>query len=890
MNSTEHIRKSDTELALRNSEARLQALLDSSLDCVIYTNAHSRITEFNKTAERTFRVHRTEVLGKDVIETIFPVRLWERKRCELFGRHCSPGVDLISHRCESWGIRANSVEFPIELTFGHIRINDEIVFTLHIRDISARLAAEEEVERLAAIVESSQDAIVGTDLYGRINSWNKGAERMTGYGVEEAIGKHITFLKSAEARDKFPELVARLRSGSRVTGVETGRITKDGRLIILSVEISIVKGTDGEVIGASIIGRDVTQNRLAEEALRKANETSVYASPVPILGLDTDGLVTMCNPSAESVFGWSEKELTGRPLPTIPKDGIQEAISFHERLVSGETLSGLEVKRVRRDGTLLDISLIAAPLRDADDRVKGYIGFYTDISERKKAEQALRAAEEKYRSIFENAVEGVFQTTTEGRYVSANPAMAKMLGFASPTELIDSWDDISTQQYVQLNVYEEFEHRIRTHGVVQNFEYEAHRKDATRLWISQNAHAVCDNGAVLYFEGTAQDITERREMEQQLRQMQKIEAIGRLAGGVAHDFNNILMAISSYAELLYGTGRDENSKRYAEEIMTATDRGAALTHSLLAFSRKQVLVPAVVNLDLLVAEQLKMLERLVSETIQLRFVPSDQVAYVKADKNQLEQVVMNLVINARDAMPDGGVIILETRVGACDAMVSSSTAAGKACVTLTVTDSGCGIDPETIPRIFEPFFTTKEQGKGTGLGLATVFGIVQQSGGDIMVESQIGQGTTFKVVLPYVENENSVEHELSRIPVALGSETILLVEDENGVRESTAEYLSSRGYSVLKARVPTEALEIAGQHKTPIHLLLTDVVMPQMNGRDLSQKLIMLHPEMKVVFMSGYYERPSEANDSFAQTAIVLRKPFRLTVLGQKLRQVLDGN
>jgi PAS domain S-box-containing protein len=777
----------------------------------------------------------------------------------------------------------------LELTFGQIRTEDEVVFTLHIRDICARKEAEEEVERLAAIVESSQDAIVGTDLYGTINSWNKGAERMTGYSREEAIGKHITFLKSSEAEDNFPELVGRIRSGARVTGVETRRITKDGRSIVLSIEISVVKDSEGEIVGASIIARDVTQHRQAEEALRKANETSVFASPVPILGLDTEGRVTMCNPSAESVFGWSEKELTGEFLPTIPHHARREASNIHARLVSGETLSGLEVKRLRRDGTLLDISLIAAPLRDENDRVKGYLSFYTDISDRKKAEEALRAAEEKYRSIFENAIEGIFQITAEGRYVSANPAMARMLGFESPAELIESWNSISTQQYVQTEVYESFESQIRAYGAVQNFEYEAYRKDGTRLWVSQNVHAVCGNGAVLYFEGTAQDITKRLELEQQLRQMQKIEAIGRLAGGVAHDFNNILMAISSYAELVHGTGKDESSKRHAEEIMTATDRGAALTHSLLAFSRKQVLIPSVVNLNVLVTEQMKMLERLVSETIQLSFVPSDLPAYVKADKNQLEQVVMNLVINARDAMPDGGEIVVRTRLAAGGETIGSLRGDDRPNVVLTVTDTGCGMDPATIARIFEPFFTTKEQGKGTGLGLATVFGIVQQSGGTILVESQINQGTTFKVILPYVENDNSLEVEIPKIAMVRGNETILLVEDENGVRESTAEYLSSCGYNILKARKPSEALEIANQRKETIHLLLTDIVMPQMNGGDLCKELLHLHPEMKVIFMSGYYERPSGSSDLFDQPSIVLRKPFRLTVLGQKIRQMLDG-
>jgi two-component system cell cycle sensor histidine kinase/response regulator CckA len=250
---------------------------------------------------------------------------------------------------------------------------------------------------------------------------------------------------------------------------------------------------------------------------------------------------------------------------------------------------------------------------------------------------------------------------------------------------------------------------------------------------------------------------------------------------------------------------------------------------------------------------------------------------------------MNLVINARDAMPDGGEIILKTLIANADETVPPLSGPAEQCVVLTVADSGCGIDPATISRIFEPFFTTKEQGKGTGLGLATLFGIIQQSDGNIVVDSELGKGTTFRVALPYIENADPGEREAVPHAVTGGRETILLVEDENGVRNSTAEYLASCGYDLLKARLGSEAIDIASQHETPIHLLITDIVMPKMSGRELSRKLVRLQPDMKVIFMSGYYEKPVASDEFTAQPTMVLRKPFRLTALGQRIRQVLDG-
>ncbi len=876
--------------ALRESEARRQALLDFALDCIICADAEARITDFNPASERTFRISRSETLGKDVIDTILHPALRDRLRREFFTPAVPGGIDIIGNRLETRCSRADGSEFPAEITVTQIIVEKQTSYTVYVRDITARRRAEEMVVRLAAIVESSQDAIIGKDLAGRITSWNKGAERMYGYSASEAIGKSISIIAPAGHSHEILRIVEELKAGGAIKNFETIRMAKNGKLIQVSLTVSPVLDSGGTITGASTIARDITAQKLAEEALRKANETSIYASPVPIIAADRESRVTMWNPAAEALFGWSEDDLIGKPIPIIPKDATTEAADLHTRLLSGETLRGIEVLRQTRNGSFVTINLSVAPIRDANRKVKGIIGFLVDITEQKRSVEALRQAEEKYRTIFENAVEGIYQTTPDGTYKSANPALARMLGFDTPEELIDVRKDIRTQEYVNPEMHVEFIETMKKHGVVQNFEYEAYRKDGKIIWVSENARVVRNSeGRILYFEGTVEDITNHRELEQQLRQMQKIEAIGRLAGGVAHDFNNILMAISSYAELLDKKLTDEAARRYAGEIVKATDRGSALTEGLLTFSRKQVLSLKVLDLNTLIAEQIKMLRRLIPENIDLQFIAADDIGPVKADPNQVQQVLMNLIINARDAMPNGGRLVIETgnaELNASHSLIADQVQAGKY-VMVAVSDNGCGMNAETKSHLFEPFFTTKEQGKGTGLGLAIVFGIVKQNAGQICVDSEPGKGATFRVYFPLVKDAlQSEDGERFEAPVR-GVETVLLVEDEDGVRESTAEYLTENGYTVLRANGGPDALQLAESYSQPINLLLTDLVMPRMSGRELSERITRTRPEIRVVFMSGYSNNLLSNRETLESGHVLLQKPFRLAALGQCIREVL---
>jgi PAS domain S-box-containing protein len=391
----------------------------------------------------------------------------------------------------------------------------------------------------------------------------------------------------------------------------------------------------------------------------------------------------------------------------------------------------------------------------------------------------------------------------------------------------------------------------------------------------------------------ALDVTDRKQLEEQFRQAQKMEAVGRLAGGIAHDFNNLLMVIQGYADLLADRlPAGESLHRNAEQIQTAAQRADALTQQLLAFSRKQILAPKVLNVHSVVADMEKMLQRLIGEDIELETSSKADLWLVKADRSQIEQVVMNLAVNARDAMPKGGRLMIETANVEFDASVSHSPAVvapGKY-VMLAVTDNGCGMDAKTQAHIFEPFFTTKEKGKGTGLGLATVYGVVKQSGGYVWVYSEPGHGTTFKVYLPRIEDEvASAGRERGSQANALprGSEVVLLVEDEAGVRELAREYLEMSGYTVFVAPDGHTALEMAAKHDGTIHLLMTDMVMPGIGGRELAERVQAARPDIKVLYMSGYTDSAVVHQGVLGTDAPLLQKPFTLATLTVKLREIL---
>ena len=899
-------------------------------------------------------------------------------------------------------------------------------------------------------------------------------------------------------------------------------------------------------------------------------------NPLGIVVLDLTHRIQMCNPAFERLFGYRQAEILGAELDSLlaPRDAKWEAAELSRQAAAG-TVVREKAKRMRSDGSLVDVQILGVPIL-VEGKLIGSFGMYEDITKRRLAEKAQLEAEERFRSLFENATEGIFQTTTDGRYLSVNPALARMCGFASPAEMILSVQDLGTEIYAEPGAREEFKRLMTARGAVKDFEYEVRRKDGAKIWISENAHVVRGpDGEILSYEGTIEDITarkraelerqvtfeiihavnvtdnlddllrlihialkkvmyaencfvalyeppsgmfhfpffvdqfdvapppqrvgksctahvyrsgkamlipqrtfdllaeqgevelvgtpspswlgvplrtpaatigvlvvqhyedenayterdqefvasvggqialaierkrseekvresearlrvlveqlpavlwtvdkdlrftsalgaglarlglkpnqivgmslldyfetadqtflpiaahrrsvagepmtfhvewksgsyachveplrdaegqvsgaicmslditDRKQLEEQLRQAQKMEAVGRLAGGIAHDFNNLLMVIQGYSDLMVERlPSGDPLHRNAEQIQMAAQRASSLTRQLLAFSRKQMLAPKILNVQTVVADMEKILRRLIGEDIQLETSSAPDLGLVKADRSQIEQVILNLAVNARDAMPQGGRLTIETANVELDASYSHPPAVlspGKY-VMLAVTDNGCGMDAETQAHVFEPFFTTKEKGKGTGLGLATVYGVVKQSGGYVWVYSEPGRGTSFKIYLPRIEEKvvpGARDGKIDARPAERGSETILLVEDEKGVRELAREYLTSTGYTVIEAEDGHTALELAAMHVGPVHLLLTDVVMPGISGRELAERVGQIRPGIKILYMSGYTDQAVVHHGILENDAVLLQKPFTLITLAAKLREIL---
>jgi two-component system, cell cycle sensor histidine kinase and response regulator CckA len=506
-------------------------------------------------------------------------------------------------------------------------------------------------------------------------------------------------------------------------------------------------------------------------------------------------------------------------------------------------------------------------------------------------DRAEQLHEQKYRNMFEEAIVGVFQSTPQGKLLSVNPAMASMLRYGSPHEMMTSITDIANELYADAQRRDEFVALMGEHGAVRNFECQLYRKDATSIWTCANVRAVRERGIIVRYEGTITDITQRKLLEEQLAQSQKMEAVGRLAGGVAHDFNNAIGVIIGYNALLgERLAADQKAVHYSEQINKAGHHAASLTRQLLAFSRKQVVQPAVLQLNAVVMETENMLRCLIGEDIELTVNLQIDLGYITADRGQIEQVLMNLAVNARDAMPEGGKLVIETLNSQLDAAAVTQHPCAKPgdYVVLSLNDTGCGMDKKTQAHIFEPFFTTKPLGKGTGLGLSTVYGIVTQNNGYVWVYSEPGKGASFKIFFP--RTDRAIAGQITT-PSAIigGSETILLVEDDDCMRELTFQCLENSGYRVLAAANGEQAIQAAGQEYGPIHLLLTDVVMPGLSGRQLSTSLAAYRPETKVLYMSGY-TADLVADHGVPETNItVLEKPFTKEDLLRSVRGSIDG-
>ena len=619
----------------------------------------------------------------------------------------------------------------------------------------------------------------------------------------------------------------------------------------------------------------------------------LYMSPQvkTILGYDPQDCL------ADSRFWWDHLNPEDQPRALL-EDSWEEGRPFQ-----------MEYRMRRHDNEEIWVRDEATIVRDPMTGKRLTRGLLVDITEQKRAQQALRESEERYRTFVAQSSEGIYRMEHEppipchlstdeqlawgykyGYMAECNDAMARMYGRASAQELIGR--RLSEFLILHDPITRQFMERFIRGGyrISDEESIEMDAQGQRRIFRNTMMGTIVDGHWVRTW-GITRDITERKYLEEQLRNAQQLEAIGRLAGGVAHDFNNILSIIMGHAQLLLATGVDERSRTGLEQMQRAAERAASLTQQLLAFSRKQVLQPKVLDLNESVTDVEKMLSRVIGEDIELiaRLHPS--LMMVKADPSQLEQVLINLAVNARDAMPQGGKLSMETSNVELQADEARDLdLAPGFYVMLTVSDTGNGMDPVTLTHAFEPFFTTKPMGKGTGLGLSTVYGIVKQSGGGIRVESEPGRGTSVRIYLKATESDRSrLEGRLTTSSIAGGMETILVAEDEPDLRELTRIFLESYGYKVLEAGSAEEAIRVADEFHQPIQLLLTDVIMPGMSGRQLAEKIQSQNPNTKIVYMTGYTDDMIVQHKVLEPGVQLLQKPFTKAELALKVRSTLDG-
>jgi PAS domain S-box-containing protein len=758
------------------------------------------------------------------------------------------------------------------------------VLTRAIDDAAARKQHRDDQRRLAqlaSIVESSQNAIVATDLTGLVTSWNRGAEQLYGFSAEEAIGMSLYRIVPSEKVAEQQELLEKAARGDTVASLETKRLAKDGTTREVALTVSPIY-EHGEVVGASSIGRDVADRKRAEAALRRsegAYRTLVENLPdALVLMFDTNRRIVLAAGPLLEKSGWSADAMRGRTVSElIPADRAE----FYERIYEG-ALQGISdsVETTSYRNPDLTICLDVVPVYGDDGEIAGGMVLGRDVTEQRRSEDQLRATRELFEGAFENAPVGMAivgaDPSTFGQFIRANDAFAEMLGVA-PADLVGSPPSDVTHPEDLPGQIPRLERMLR--GELD--EHHSHkryvRRDGSVAWGMLRARLVRNaDGSPRYALGVIADITSRIEaereqerLEKMLNQAQKLEGIGRLAGGIAHDFNNLLAVILNYAEI----GRDEQLADEAfTEISRAANRAADLTSRLLVFSRQEVVQPVVFELNTLVEELQNFLERTLGEDVELSTVLASSGPRVQCDKVQLEQALINLAINARDAMEGGGRLSIETdaiEVGADQARGMPGLAPGPH-AEIRVVDSGTGMTPDVLERVFEPFYTTKERGQGTGLGLAMIYGIVTRAGGAVLIDSEPGEGTTVRLLLPRVDAAARVDAEVASADLPAGSgRRVLVVEDEDAVRKLIDRILSGHGYDVVSASRPDHALELAQDGKFDI--LLTDVVMPGMSGPELARELSAHHPDMAVLFMTGYTERPAQ----IPPDARVVHKPFR---------------
>ena len=769
-------------------------------------------------------------------------------------------------------------------------------------DITERKQAEEqlstEMDKARQYLDVAGVMLIALDAHGEITLINTKGCEILGADQKEILGKNWfdAFLPKRlveEVRSVYDKSMK--GEIEQVEYYENPIRTKTGEERIIAWHNALLRDASGKIIGLLSSGEDITERKRAEEALaheRDLLQALMDNMPDTIYFKDTASRFTRINKAQAQALGVRDpQEVTGKTDSDFFADEhARAAYADEQKMVeTGEALIAKEEKVRRADGTFHWVSATKVPIKDAAGHVTGIVGISRDITERKQAEEALRESEEQYRTTLNSMDSCIHVIDEDFRIILFNEAFERFNKKLGLTTNALGLPLSEVFPFLTENVYDEYR-RVFENGetIVTEDKYEF---ESEIIFTECHKIPVVKSGKVEKVVTLLRDVTEHKRLETQLLQAQKMEAVGHLAGGVAHDFNNILTVILGYAAFTQRTlSPDDELFQNLEQIRTAGEKAAVLTRQLLAFSRQQIMQPKDLNINEVVDGLLKMIWRVIGEDIDLKFISGRQLGTVHADPGQIEQILMNLCVNARDAMPKGGTLTLETEnvlIGEGYRKTHPWVDEGRY-VLISVTDTGHGMDEETRSQVFEPFFTTKEVGKGTGLGLATVYGIVKQHDGMIDVYSEVGKGTTFKVYLPIVERQAEEVGNKIEGPARGGTETLLFAEDHESLRRMTLELLETAGYTVLVATDGQEALEVFEAHADEISLVLLDVVMPKLSGRDVCDRIRAINPDVRTLFTSGYSANAIHTRFVLDEGIELIRKPYDMHVLLRKIREALD--
>ena len=765
------------------------------------------------------------------------------------------------------------------------------------QDITRQKQVEQTLIRSEAkwrnILINTPQISISLDPEGRIVFANTHFLQLVGYNEDEVLGGDWfeLFIPShcrELIRSVFHTTMQR-KDTAEFSTYENEIVSRNGEVLNVAWSNVLSKDISGNIIDVTCFGVDLTERKRAMEALRESearHRTILMTTLDGFWIVDTTGRLLEVNHTYCRMSGFSEEELLTMTIADLEANENPEAVTMHMQKVIATGGDRFESRHRRKDGSLFDIeaSVQYSPLEQRLCFV-----FIRDISARKEAERALEESENRFRMSFYTSPDAVnINRLEDGCFIDVNEGFLRLTGYTR--------DDVLGKSSLQINLWCDPEDRnrlvneLRDKGYCENLEAEFRRKDGS-IAIGLMSARILEWQGEAHILSVTRDITSHKQLENQLIQAKKMESIGRLAGGVAHDFNNMLGVILGYAEMAMDQVTEDQPLHSAlQGIRQAAERSADLTRQLLAFARKQTVAPQVLDLNQTLEGMLNMLRRLIGEHIDLAWLPGAEVAPVKIDPSQVDQILANLCVNARDAIGDTGRITIETGNLLFDQnyLADHADAAPGEYVLLAVSDDGCGMDKETMRHVFEPFFTARQAGDGTGLGLATVYGIVKQNNGFINVYSEPGRGTTFKIYLPKYGRKADIPLDIVANDTQSGSETILLVEDEPMILEMVTLMLQRQGYQVLAAATPEEALRLADEYAGKISLLITDVIMPEMNGRNLANALGKLSPGLKCLFMSGYTANVIAHHGVLDDGVQFIQKPFTMKDLGGKVRDTLE--